>query len=1138
MRCDACGVELIPGKAFCHACGARTPAQCRKCGAPLDPAFRFCPDCGTPTSPDVLVPPPPPAPRPVDPLTRLLAQRGGTVVANPSQIEGERKQVTVLFCDLVGSTSIAERLDPEEYHDLLEDYLEAVFPEIYRREGVVNQLAGDGLMALFGAPVAHEDAPWRAVRAALGMREALGPLAERLRAKHGIDLTLRIGINTGPVVVGPVGNDRKMDYSAIGDTTNMASRLQSLAPVGGILISEATYRLVRGFFDVEQVGPLEVRGKTEPVTAYLVTDWRGDVTRLGVAEERGLTPFVGREAELDRLVDAFRRLGDGQAQVVAVVGDAGIGKSRLLYELKARLADDSVVFFEGSGTSMLQALPYHLFVMMLGRYFGLEWDEDVEASCDRVAKKFGASYEDIEREYPVLCRFLSLPLESLADQPADELRRQTFDAVARLVLRESESHPVVMLVEDLHWADEPSRELLQDLVRRLAGSPVLIVLTHRPDAVPHWTAPVAFSQIALRPLSDESTRAVVRAVAGPLPRDVERVLVQKAGGSPFFAEELVRGLIEEGHLSPSPGGGHRLTRPLADVPIPGTIQEVIAARLDALSPPAKRVVQVAAVLGRQFSRKQLTQLLADEGIDVERELHDLERRGLVHRKAVLSNDDLRFGESLTQEVAYEGLLLKQRRLLHERIGELLEHDLERNPEHAALLAHHYSRSDNHTKAIDALLRAAREAEEAPSYRVAADLYRRAWRLAETVLGEREDGRFHRAALTAVSGITRLTVFFGAVDLSEAEEAAVRGRELAALLGDQGTLAQLHYAHGIITIMRPNAPDFAGGLALAERGLTIAEEAGLDGERSRIARGLAMNYAVDGRFDQARSLIERRAGRTRIRSRWRALFRSLPQHPVDPRPGPLRVRRSRLDRHQGQGDVRDVRRAGQSDHPHRDRHPARAGALPPCRVRRGTPVGGHDARDRGGDRQRQRVHDLQLARPVDPRAPRRAGRRGALRRSHRAGSPRRRADAAQHALRGRGAARDRRPRAGRSAHGEAGPHPGRPAPPGPGADRARRRPRTPRAARPRRRALRRGAGDRRDDRLTLDAGRRTPRARRGRRRAWRGAARPRAPRRDRRRAPAPPLPSAPRASAHPDRDGRAVARLAAPSCPSTSRTGRR
>ena len=222
---------------------------------------------------------------------------------------------------------------------------------------------------------------------------------------------------------------------------------------------------------------------------------------------------------------------------------------------------------------------------------------------------------------------------------------------------------------------------------------------------------------------------------------------------------------------------------------------------------------------------------------------------------MLSSDDLRFGESLTQEVAYEGLLLKQRRLLHERIGELLEHDLERNPEHAALLAHHYSRSDNHTKAIDALLRAAREAEEAPSYRVAADLYRRAWRLAETVLGEREDGRFHRAALTAVSGITRLTVFFGAIDLSEAEEAAVRGRELAALLGDQGALAQLHYAHGIITIMRPNAPDFAGGLALAERGLTIAEEAGLDGERSRIARGLAMNYAVDGRFDQARSLIE-------------------------------------------------------------------------------------------------------------------------------------------------------------------------------------------------------------------------------------------------------------------------------------------
>src|SRR5262245_35256573 len=315
MRCVTCGVELISGKKFCHACGTAVGARCRGCGAALEASFRFCPDCGLKVEIEEHEGPPPAV---ADPLARVLARRTGgarpEIVPTPSLIEGERKQVTVLFCDLVGSVSIAEQLDPEEYHDLLEDYLDIVFPEIYRREGVVNVLAGDGLMALFGAPVAHEDSPERAVSAALAWRDALEPLSARLKTAHGIPLQIRIGINTGPVVVGPVGNDRKMDYTAIGDTTNLASRLQTLAPPGAILISESTYRLVRGFFAVEPVGPLGVRGKIEPVNAYAVTEERGAKSKFALAEERGLTPFVGREAELSRLVDAFARLVDGQAE--------------------------------------------------------------------------------------------------------------------------------------------------------------------------------------------------------------------------------------------------------------------------------------------------------------------------------------------------------------------------------------------------------------------------------------------------------------------------------------------------------------------------------------------------------------------------------------------------------------------------------------------------------------------------------------------------------------------------------------------------------------------------------------------------------------------------------------------------------
>jgi class 3 adenylate cyclase len=858
MRCVTCGVELIAGKKFCHACGAAVSAACRGCGASLESSYRFCPDCGLKTEVEELEGPPPDV---VDPMTRVLARRGGGpasgVVAASSLVEGERKQVTVLFCDLVSSVTIAERLDPEEYHDLLDDYLDLVFPEIYRREGVVNVLAGDGLMALFGAPISHEDSPERAVHAALGIRDALVPLGARLQASHGIPLQIRIGVNTGPVVVGPVGNDRKMDYTAIGDTTNLASRLQALAPPGGILISESTHRLVRGFFNVESVGPLGVRGKSGPVTAYAVTDWRGPSTKFRIAEERGLTPFVGRESELARLLEAYDRLADGRMQAVAVVGDAGSGKSRLLYEFRRRVEERGVSFFEGRCASMLQALPFHPFMAMMGRWFDLDWDEAVDASAAKVAAKFGSNYEDVERAYPVLCRFLSLPMEQLAEQPADELRRETFDAVARLVLAEAKSRPVVMILEDLHWIDEPSRDMLDELVRRLEGAPVLIVVTHRPGVAAPWQVPTALTQVALRPLSDADVAAVIQAVAEyRLPRELEQVIVSRAAGSPFFTEEIVRTLLEEGHLVQTATGGIALTRPLADLPIPGTVQEVIAARLDGLGASAKRVVQVAAVLGRQFRTRQLAALLEDDGIDVQRELAELERRGLVHRKTALSSDEFRFGESLTQEVAYEGLLLKQRRMLHERVGSLLEAEpTERGVEQAALLAHHYSRSDAHGKALEALLAAGHEAGQVPSYRVAAEYQRQAWQLAETILDEREDGIYHRAALEAAHGLARLAVYFGVADIDLAERAAIRGRELAELLGDRERLASLTYLHGILTIMKPS-PDFAGGVALAERGVALAEADGLHELARALSRGLCTNYAADGRFALARERIER------------------------------------------------------------------------------------------------------------------------------------------------------------------------------------------------------------------------------------------------------------------------------------------
>src|SRR5262249_19844269 len=370
------------------------------------------------------------------------------------------------------------------------------------------------------------------------------------------------------------------------------------------------------------------------------------------------------------------------------------------------------------------------------------------------------------------------------------------------------------------------------------GRPVLMLVPHRSDTRSPWRVSTALTQIALRPLAESDALAVVRAVAGSrLPRDLEQVIVAKAGGSPFFAEELVRGLVEEGHVARDSSGALALTRPLADLPIPSTVQDVIAARLSALAPEAKRVIQVAAVLGRQFRNGQLAAVLADEGIDPEPVLAELERRGLVHRKTALSSDEFRFGESLTQEVAYEGLLLKQRRQLHERIGALIEAEpTERGLEHAALLAHHYARGDDHGKAVRALLAAGHEAGQAPSYRVAAEYQRQAWELAESILGERPDDTYHRAALEAAHGLARLVVYFGVAEIDVAERAAIRGRELAEQLGDRERLASLTYLHGILTIMKP-APDFAGGLALAEQGVALAEADGLHELARGLSRGL-------------------------------------------------------------------------------------------------------------------------------------------------------------------------------------------------------------------------------------------------------------------------------------------------------------
>ncbi len=848
MQCVACNAELLEGKRFCVACGVEAAARCPHCGAAVQATFHFCPDCGARLERGDTT-----AAAPAPHMPEELAQK--LRAASPPALE-ERKLVTVLFCDLVGSTAIAERMDPEEYRDLLEQYMALAFREIYAVEGIVNTLAGDGLMALFGAPIAHEDAPHRAVRAALAIRDALA-VFNATPAARGLELQVRIGIHTGPVIVGTVGNDLKMDYTAIGDTTNLAARLQAAARPGAILVSHATQRLVRDAFVAEVAGPFEVKGKREPVVAYEIRGATTATSPMALAEARGMTPFVGRTAELSQLTSSFERARESLAQVVAVVGDAGSGKSRLIYEFKQRVANEPIAYFEARCSALSQNIPYAPMIEMLRQHFGIVSGEPPRSTCGKVLAALGELDDPPETLHPHLCRLLAIHDDGPANVPPEEQRQMSFEAVATLVSLTSQRRPAVMILEDLHWMDDASRQMIALAVAKMHSARVMLIVSHRPEYQPAWRSSAALTHLNLRPLPDDDVSAIVRSVAGGrLPTALEERIRATAEGNPFFAEEITRTLVEDGFLLR--GDDHiRLTRPVDDIGIPDTVQELIGARLDRLGPEAKRVAQVAAVLGRQFRRAQLTEILAGEPVDVARELERLERRGIVHRKNVLAPDEYRFGESLVQEVAYEALLLKERRQLHERIGTLLEREgAGRDPARLALLAHHFARGDDRRKAITALLHAAHAAEALPSYSDAIAFYRQAWELTETAITESgdADAELKRALVDGTLGVLRISVLYGPTHHDEAERAAERGRPIAEELGNIDTLASFHTFHGL-ALMGREREHFARGLALVEEGLVIAQRAHLDLAATSISRGLAWSYLLDGQFELARRTID-------------------------------------------------------------------------------------------------------------------------------------------------------------------------------------------------------------------------------------------------------------------------------------------
>jgi adenylate cyclase len=676
------------------------------------PSAKFCDECGQALAAARATPfaPATPerghaAPTPASYTPRHLAEK---ILVSRTAVEGERKQVSVLFADCVGFTALSSRLDPEDLHGIMDGCFHHVMEAVHRYEGTVNQFTGDGVMALFGAPIAHEDHAVRAAAAALAIQKATREYGDRLRRERGLEFALRIGLNTGPVVVGRIGDDLRMDYTAQGETVNLAARLQAAAPAGGILVSEAMHRLVSDYFLTEDRGEIALKGIDRPVRAWAVTGQRSRRARFEVALERGLTPLVGRAGELAFLRDSVERVQRDRGHVVSIVGPAGVGKSRLAWELKRELLGAGVTYLEARCLPHDASVPFHPVIQMLQANFKLEEGEATAAQVEKVEHGVRTLDPALAWTAPYLKHLLALPAPEVEAEGLDQLqrKRRMMEAVRALMFRGAQHRPLVLVAEDLQWVDAGSDEFFRLTVDHVPAHPLLFIGTYRTGYAPSWQDRSFHRRLSLDPLSDDETLQMAAKLleVDDLAPALRHFVLRRAEGNPLFVEELARHLREHDLVAPGADGA-TLRRELAEGEVPATVHDLLTARIDRLPEPLKRTLQLTAVLGREFSLS-LLEALGDGGEDHKSHLDELVRLELLHEKDLFPDLTYRFSHLLIQQVAYQGLLLRARAELHARAGAALERlHAGRTDEVLQQIAEHYARSGERDRAVDFLMRA-------------------------------------------------------------------------------------------------------------------------------------------------------------------------------------------------------------------------------------------------------------------------------------------------------------------------------------------------------------------------------------------------------------------------------------------------
>jgi class 3 adenylate cyclase/tetratricopeptide (TPR) repeat protein len=855
MKCPKCQHENPSDARFCNGCGQKLELACPECGKTNPPGSRFCGECG-----HNLTPPSEPTRRELsfDEKLRKIQKylpKGITekILAQRDRIEGERKQVTVMFCDMEGFTPLSEKLGPEEMYSLMDQVYEILIHKVHDYDGTVNEMTGDGIMALFGAPIALEDAPQRAIRSALSIHKEITRFSERMSAEKGIPpIRMRAGIHSGPVVVGTLGNDLRVDFKAVGDTVNLASRMEGLADPGTTYVTEDTFKLTEGLFRFENLGEREIKGKNAPVRVYRVLAPSSRRTRFDVSAERGLTSFVGRERELELLLDAFERAKEGNGQAFSIIGEAGIGKSRFLYEFRKAVSNEDIAFLEGKCLSYGKGVPYHPIIDVLKGNFNIGDDETEDGIRKKIEDSLKLMRIQEAKTLPYLLELLGVKdpgIDRMSMSP-EGLKERIIEAVRQTILKGAEVRPLVIAIEDLHWTDQSTEQALKWLLESVPGANVLVLFTYRPEFVHTWGGRSYHNQITLNRLSNRESLLMVSHFLGTeaVDPELQRLIVSKTEGVPFFIEEFVKSLqglkmikTEDGRVL-FQGGPQSLT-------IPSTIQDMIMARVDRLPDAAKAVLQTGSVIEREFSHDLILRVVGLPEPELLTYFTALKDAELLYERGIYPRSSYIFRHALTREVVYASILDRRRRELHGQIGTAIE-ELRKDDlaEHYEALSEHFCQSEDYAKAAGYSKRAARKAEKSASLTDAITHARKRVLFLEK-LPDSGDGSKERIDARAALGLY-LNQLNHWLEAKEAVESVVR---LARDKGYRKRLGQIQIIMGCYYGFIDE--DFPKTFEALEEALGIAGE-----EWDLITLILANNWsgilhACDCDFEKARSLLQ-------------------------------------------------------------------------------------------------------------------------------------------------------------------------------------------------------------------------------------------------------------------------------------------